>query len=809
LIEKEMQSEHNYLEQGYQRQEAGLLEDAIACYQKVLSTESSYAEALLKLAEISYLQNHGEDALTTCYKIIFIQPNFAPTYKILGNVLQSQGKLDEAIRAYNKALELDPNFVEAMVNLGSLLYKKAEVKTAIELYKNAMKLKPDLAALYWNLGKILQEQGQLDQAFAYLQKALELEPTLGGINSPLIQGYTYQKEGKLHDAIKQYQHAIASFPDDVTAYLCLGSVYLQQGEVENAIGNFQTAIQVQPHHAEAHNSLGLALLQKGKTEDKFNLELLEKAIKSFLVALEIKPNLNDAYRGCFESLAQLWRHNFERAGIWLEQYSHLCETNGNIMGKIALISSHLQAGDYAIAQETFLDLEKTLLENLSKLTIPEFEALYFHLLFNLPHLRDNLTLNTQLFREIGKQYREQCAINISQISPKTLHPKSNFPLRIGFLSPHFRRHSVGWCSYDVIEELSKITPDIYCYVTGFLKADDLTEKFKAISKKFYAPETNVNQHDSEIIIKEIIQDKIDILIDLDSITVPTNIEIIQAKPAPVCISWLGFDAPFISEKKNYFIGDDSTHPVGTEKLYTEKVIVAPDSFIAVSGFSTLPISEIDLRKSHRIGLNQIVYLSVASGRKLNPDLINAQIKILKQVPDSILLYKGLQGDRALIYKRYQQECVAQGVSFHRVKFLDFSPTEENHRLSYIFADIMLDSYPYNEGTHSLEALWFETPIVTRVGEQYLSRMGYSFLKNLGINTGIAQSWEEYIEWGVKLGKDENLRKEIKEKLGKVKEKETLAPLWNPKKLAEDLYSLFLMILAKQNRLIMADRDLLI
>ncbi|MEY3867722.1 MAG: hypothetical protein RLZZ338_1613 [Cyanobacteriota bacterium] len=803
-----MQSGHNYLPQGYQ-QDAGLLEDTIACSEKVLSRESSYPEELLKLAEIYYLQKQWEDAITTCYKIILWQPNHAQTYKLLGNSLQSQGKLDEAIRSYNKALQIDPNFVEVMVNLGSVFYKKGEVETAIDLYQNAIKLQPDFGAIYWNLGKILQEKGDLEQAFSYLQKAVQLQPDLPGINSHLIQAYAYQKEGKLDDAISQYQHAIALSPDDVTAYLCLGSVYLQQGELENAIGNFQTAIQVQPHHAEAHKSLGLAILQKGKIEDKFNLELLEKAIKSFLVALEIKPNLNDAYRGCFESLAHLWRHNFDRASIWLEQYSHLCEKNGNISGKIALISSHLQAGNYAIAQETFLDLEKSLLENLSQLTIPEIEALYFHLLFNLPHLRDNLTLNSQLFREIGKQYREQCAINIRQISPKTLHPQSNIPLKIGFLSPHFRRHSVGWCSYDVIGELSKITPEIYCYVTGFLKADDLTKKIKTIAKKFYAPETNVNERDSEIIIKEIIQDKIDILIDLDSITVATNIEIIQAKPAPVCISWLGFDAPFISEKKNYFIGDDSTHPVGTEKLYTEKVIIAPDSFIAVSGFSTLPISENDLRKSHRIGLNQIVYLSVASGRKLNPDLINAQIKILKKVPDSVLLYKGLQGDRALIYKRYQEECVTQGVSFHRVKFLDFSPTEENHRLSYIFADIMLDSYPYNGGTHSLEALWFETPIVTRVGEQYLSRMGYSFLKNLGINTGIAQSWEEYIEWGVKLGKDENLRKEIKEKLRKAKEKETLAPLWNPQKLAEDLYSLFLMVLAQQNRLIMADRDLLI
>ncbi|ERT03544.1 glycosyl transferase 41 family protein, partial [Lyngbya aestuarii BL J] len=121
---------------------------------------------------------------------------------------------------------------------------------------------------------------------------------------------------------------------------------------------------------------------------------------------------------------------------------------------------------------------------------------------------------------------------------------------------------------------------------------------------------------------------------------------------------------------------------------------------------------------YRIGLDQVIYLSVAPGRKFNRELVEAQVAILKQVPNSILIHKAA-GDVAVFQGAYQQACQAAGVSLHRVKFIPRFPTEEEHRQIYALADVLLDSYPYNGGTHTLEALWFEVPVVTRKGEQFL------------------------------------------------------------------------------------------
>ena len=194
---------------------------------------------------------------------------------------------------------------------------------------------------------------------------------------------------------------------------------------------------------------------------------------------------------------------------------------------------------------------------------------------------------------------------------------------------------------------------------------------------------------------------------------------------------------------------------------------------------------ISLRNSLGIDVNQMVYLCVAPGRKTNPEMLRAQIEILRRVPGSILLRKG-QGDVDVIHRSYSQECEKLEVDFKRIKFLGQTKTEEEHRAVYLVADVLLDSYPYNGGTHNLEALWANLPIITRAGNQYLSRMGYSFLKNVNVDVGVAWSWEEYTEWGVRFARDLDLRNRVKQQLEISKQPETLAPLWNPRKLAKEM-----------------------
>jgi predicted O-linked N-acetylglucosamine transferase (SPINDLY family) len=202
------------------------------------------------------------------------------------------------------------------------------------------------------------------------------------------------------------------------------------------------------------------------------------------------------------------------------------------------------------------------------------------------------------------------------------------------------------------------------------------------------------------------------------------------------------------------------------------------------------------RAEFGIEVDQVVYLYAAHARKFNRDTAKAHVQILRNVPNSVLLYKA-NGDRESIQAIYLNECDIQTVDGDRIKFIPSTKTEEEHRAFYGLADIFLDAYPYNGGSHNLEALWFNLPVVTRAGEQSFARMGCSFLQALGIDEGIARSWAEYVEWGVKLGIDTNLRRSVKDRLIQSKQPETLAPLWNPRKMASDMYNLLKILIIEK------------
>ena len=703
------------------------------------------AASLTVSAEMYYSQGDLAAAVAACRRALELQPDWAAAYVTMGNVQQASGLLEEAMQCYSEAIALNPDFAEAYTNLGSMLYKQGRLVEAIVNYSKAIELKPSLAAAYWNLAAVLKQQGQPDAASAYEQKALELNPHLAEVDFHLNLGYKLARQGQLDEAVAAWQRAIAFKPDLAEAYCQIGIVLRHQGKFKDAIPNLQKALEIKPDFISAHQHLC------GILRDTSDLAAARQAV---------------------------------------HKYSQMCAETDPIMTAIYFVSTYQVSGLNQIAGDRFLELESYLQHNLETASSVEIKSLYANFLFSTPYLRDNLAANSKLYRLISQKYIDQCIKpNFSQPANYSFKPTAlKGKLKIGFLSNHFSRHSVGWCSADIIRELSDITPHLYLYASERIIPDALTQQFDSLGKLTF-PKTYPNGlANSAEIIDKIQQDELDVLVDLDSLSVPVHADILYHKPAPVCVSWLGFDAPYISPE-NYFLTDWHSHPAGREKYYDEQLIRMPDSFVAVSGFQRYGVDPVALRKSNRIGLDQIVYLCVAPGRKFNRELVKAQIAILKEVPNSILIHKAL-GDAAVFEGAYHQACEAEGVGRHRIKFLPRFATEEEHRIIYLLADVLLDSYPYNGGTHTLEALWFNLPVVTRTGEQFLSRMGYSFLQALGIEAGVAWSWSEYVDWGVKLGKDGELRNAIKAQLVKSKDRANLSPLWNPKKFAGDMYAVF-------------------
>ena len=124
---------------------------------------------------------------------------------------------------------------------------------------------------------------------------------------------------------------------------------------------------------------------------------------------------------------------------------------------------------------------------------------------------------------------------------------------------------------------------------------------------------------------------------------------------------------------------------------------------------------------------------------------------------------------------------------NQLRFLIRDDDEYSHRANLTIADVVLDTFPYNGATTTLETLWMNVPMVTKVGEAFVARNSYTFMKNAGLTEGIAWTDEEYVDWGIRLGTDSDLRQQIR---GKLLTCRKTSPLWNASQFTKEMESAY-------------------
>jgi predicted O-linked N-acetylglucosamine transferase (SPINDLY family) len=350
------------------------------------------------------------------------------------------------------------------------------------------------------------------------------------------------------------------------------------------------------------------------------------------------------------------------------------------------------------------------------------------------------------------------------------------PLRVGYLSKCFKQHSVGWLSRWLFQYHDRQRVQVYGYLCGYHpdQQDELQTWFLS-----HIDQPRTFERAGLKVADAIFEDAIDILVDLDSATGEHTFEILALKPAPIQITWLGWDALGLSAA-DYFMVDPYVLPAVADAHYAEKLWRLPQTYLAVDGFEVgIP----NLRREDLgIASDAIVYWSGQTSYKQHPECLRAQLHILQAVPGSYFLIKGMEGKQSL-----QQDVLhlatAEGVDPARLRFLPYTASEFSHRANLAIADVVLDTYPYSGATTTLETLWMGIPLVTRVGEHFSSRNSYTMLMNVGVSEGIAWTAAEYVEWGVRLGQDAQLRQQVAWKLYQSRQS---APLWNARQFTRNM-----------------------
>jgi predicted O-linked N-acetylglucosamine transferase (SPINDLY family) len=235
--------------------------------------------------------------------------------------------------------------------------------------------------------------------------------------------------------------------------------------------------------------------------------------------------------------------------------------------------------------------------------------------------------------------------------------------------------------------------------------------------------------------------------------------ILAFRPAPIQVSYLGFPGTSGAKFIDYIITDRIVTPQRQLTFYSEKVVHLPYCYQVNDHTQT--ISQMGYTKRD-FGLpdDVFVFCSFNQGYKIDETMFNIWMKILKNVPDSVLwlLVKG-----EMVKKNLRQEAERRSVNPDHLHFADrLRKPDHLERLSK--ADLALDTRIYNGHTTSSDALWAGVPVITLQGDHFASRVSSSILKAIGMPELVTTSLEEYKNLAVRLAKNQDQLEAVKKRI---------------------------------------------
>jgi protein O-mannosyl-transferase len=282
--------------------EDGMVDEAIAHFQKALRLNPGNAMAHSNLAAALRKKNRIDEAITQFQEALRLKPDFAEAHLNLGSALLQKGRVDEAITHFEKALQSQPDFPEAQYNLGTALRQKGKLDEAIAHYQSALQIKPDYAEAQNNLGDSLAQKGRLDEAMAHFQKALQIKPDYA--DAHLNLGVLLFRQSRVDEAMDHYETALQIKPDYAAAHYNLGNALLQKGNAAEAIRQFQQALQITPSDPEVQNNLAWLLATSAEPSLRNGKQAVDLAQKANALTGGKDPLVFDTLAAAFAEVGR-------------------------------------------------------------------------------------------------------------------------------------------------------------------------------------------------------------------------------------------------------------------------------------------------------------------------------------------------------------------------------------------------------------------------------------------------------------------------------------------------------------------------
>jgi predicted O-linked N-acetylglucosamine transferase (SPINDLY family) len=346
----------------------------------------------------------------------------------------------------------------------------------------------------------------------------------------------------------------------------------------------------------------------------------------------------------------------------------------------------------------------------------------------------------------------QRAVSAGWISRKTqpvatrLAPVDGYEhgrVRIGYLSSDFCSHAMSYLIAELFERHDRERFEVFGYCTSIDDGSAIRARVIAAFDHFVI----VRELTDEAAALRIRQDEIDILIDLNGLTLGSRLQMLRSRPAPVQMTYLGFIGPVPLPELDYMLCDEFVVPADVAPDYLPAPLYIADLYQANDSKRTIgaAMSRAD------VGLpdGRFVFCCFSNHYKITEAMFAGWMTILHQTGDSVLW---LVNDNQWAHRNLQQAALLAGVDPCRLIFAGRTdPASYMVRLT--LADLFLDTFPYNAGTVASDAIRMGLPLLTQAGRAFASRMAARLLHAIGADAGIADSVEDYVGKAVGLATD--------------------------------------------------------
>ena len=664
------------------------------------------------------------------------------TDKILAEALKNynNGNLAAAETAYRKILKQKKNQIEALHLLSVVYLDLNKLSKANKLIQKAISKNNRRPEFYNIQALILMKQQRYPEAEAALKSAIRLDPA----PAFLMNLATCCKHRKnFSEAVKIYSEILEKDPSDSKVYYKLGCVFYELGNIDSSLDSFKAAIKYDPDNKNAQYALGSAYLKKGNSKEAL---------------LNLCPVAGDfpADARLYHKIGQAWHslNNYEKAqGAYKRAI--------DIEPRFAEAYYDLACAE--LGSKEFVDA----IDGFNKFL--EFDENNKFALTNLAKAYFSMGEIDEAIRSYNEAATEYASINIATIipgSPRANHqdilharralnstikakkkPQNNKRLSVGYISSFFHRPNWMKPVWSLLNNHDRFRFKIYIFsdapenkvvnpAEGYIRFE---------GDEFFNIEELSNNKTAELINSC----NLDILVDLNCYSEVNRLALFSSFILePVTVAWFNMYATSGLDGYDYLIGDKHVINEDEKKYYTENIIELPLSYLTFNVNYKVP----DVAPPPCLKNGYITFGSLSSLYKITPQMIESWSYILSNSPGSRLIIRNANltstKNREYVYDKFKKYNIGKDR-------LTLSGRADHYQFleTYNMIDIALDSFPYNGGTTTTEAIWQGVPVVTFDGDRWVSRTSKTLLINTHLSEYVRKDLDDYISFSINLAND--------------------------------------------------------